>query len=60
MKVDYEEANRTMRKLREADYDLSVLFQSERDNLLALLDEFIEAQGWDLEELKLMARQYQN
>ena len=60
MKVDYEQAKRTMLKLRDADFDLIVLSQSERENLLALLDEFIEAQGWDLEELKLMARQYQN
>lgn len=58
--VDYEEAKRSIRKIREADGDLSILSQSEYDNLVDLVDEFIESQGWDIEEIKLMSRQHEN
>ena len=47
--VDYELINRTLLEL-QIDPDLRNLTDTERGNLLEMIDNFILSQGWDLEE----------
>ena len=53
---DVERAKDSMAKIQEADLSLGVLTRDERDNLIALMEDWWQDQGWDVEELRQVAR----
>jgi len=53
---DVERAKDSMANIQEADLSLGVLTRDERDNLIALMEDWWQDQGWDMEELRQAAR----
>ena len=53
---DIEKAKDSMAKIQEADLSLGVLTRDERQNLVALMEDWWQREGWDLEELRQGAK----
>ena len=56
MAFNQEMAQESVAKIGEADLSLEVLTYDERKNLIGLLDDFVEQQGWSWEELEQLGR----
>ena len=52
--VDYEKAERSVVALKAADGDMIILAEDERLNLLELIYEFCEQQGWSKEDMEAL------
>ena len=48
---DIEKAKDSMAKIQEADLSLKTLTREEQQNLVALMEDWWQGQGWDIEEL---------
>lgn len=54
---DAEKAQVSLKRLDEADLDVAILTRDERENLVAIIEDWWQQQGWDLEELRQSVQQ---
>ena len=60
MTFNPEKARESLIKLGRANLSLAVLTREERDNLIAMLDNFVKQEGWPLEEMKAIVSPCKN
>jgi len=49
---DVELAQKSVAKIKKAEYSLEGLTYDERENLVNMIDDWWQQQGWDIEELQ--------
>jgi len=49
---DAQKAKDSVVKIKEADFSLVTLTRDERENLVAMMEDWWQQQGWNLEELR--------
>ena len=49
---DAQKAKDSVVKIKEADFSLGTLTRDERENLVAVMEDWWQQQGWNLEELR--------
>ena len=57
---DAEKAQASVLRIKEADYSLETLTPGERDNLVNMMEDWWQQQGWDIEELRNPYQSHQN
>lgn len=49
---DAQKAKDSVVKIKEADFSLGTLTRDERENLVAMMEDWWQQQGWNLKELR--------